>query len=158
MPYDASEWDIFHTKNNQLIILFIIYLINIIIFNFSVYKCLMEKKVVPKLQQEVKVDIVTSDDIKIYYTGKFQDFTARYIINSINQFQTTNFRLLQTKEFAEDNFKLNENGKKVLQKGRKYCGKKGILLVMSNFSFSHSVFKRLVLQTRKKTQACLGKG
>ena len=27
-----------------------------------------------------KIDIVTSDDIKIYYTGKFQDFTARYII------------------------------------------------------------------------------
>ena len=29
------------------------------------------KKVVPKLRQEVKmkVDIVTSDDIKIYYTG-----------------------------------------------------------------------------------------
>ena len=30
---------------------------------------------------KVKVDIVTSDDIKIYYTGKVQDFTARYIIN-----------------------------------------------------------------------------
>ena len=43
------------------------------------------KKVVPKLRQEmkVKVDIVTSDDIKIYYTGKFQDFTARYIIKDI---------------------------------------------------------------------------
>ena len=43
------------------------------------------KKAVPKLRQEVKVkvDIVTSDDIKIYYTGKFHDFTARYIINSI---------------------------------------------------------------------------
>ena len=43
----------------------------------------MKKKVVPKLRQEVKikVDIATSDDIKIYYTGKFQDFTARYIIN-----------------------------------------------------------------------------
>ena len=42
----------------------------------------MKKKVVPKLRQEVKVkfDIVTSDDIKIYYTWKFQDFTARYII------------------------------------------------------------------------------
>ena len=41
------------------------------------------KKVVLKLRQEVKVkvDIVTSDDINIYYTGKFQDFTARYIIN-----------------------------------------------------------------------------
>ena len=29
---------------------------------------------------KVKVGIVTSDDIKIYYTGKFQDFTARYVI------------------------------------------------------------------------------
>ena len=45
----------------------------------------MKKKVVPKLRQEVKVDIVTSDDIKLYYTGKFQDFTARYIINENNQ-------------------------------------------------------------------------
>ena len=44
----------------------------------------MKKKVVPKLRQEVKVkvDIVNSDDIKIYYTWKFQDFTARYIINT----------------------------------------------------------------------------
>ena len=42
------------------------------------------KKVVPKLRQEVKVkfDIVTSGNIKIYYTGKFQDFTARYVINT----------------------------------------------------------------------------
>ena len=32
MPYNASKWDIFYIKNNQLIILFIIYLINIIIF------------------------------------------------------------------------------------------------------------------------------
>ena len=28
----------------------------------------------------MKVDIVTSDDITIYNTGKFQDFTARYTI------------------------------------------------------------------------------
>ena len=41
----------------------------------------MKKKVVPKLRQEVKVDIVTSNDIKIHYIGKFQDFTARYIIS-----------------------------------------------------------------------------
>ena len=33
----------FSYKNNQLIILFIIYLINIIIFNFSIYKCWMKK-------------------------------------------------------------------------------------------------------------------
>ena len=41
-----------------------------------------KKKVVPEIRQEVKVkvDIVISNDIKIYYSGKFQDFTARYII------------------------------------------------------------------------------
>ena len=46
---------------------------------------LNEKKVVSKLRQEVKVnvDIITSNDIKIYYTGKFQDFTARYIIKTV---------------------------------------------------------------------------
>ena len=44
----------------------------------------MKKKVVPNLRQEVKVkvDIVTSDDIKIYRTGKFQDFTVRYTIRN----------------------------------------------------------------------------
>ena len=28
----------------------------------------------------MKVDIVTSDDVKIYFTGKFQNFSAGYII------------------------------------------------------------------------------
>ena len=45
---------------------------------------LNEKKVVPKLRQEVKVDIVTSDDFKVYYTRKFQDVTARYILYFFN--------------------------------------------------------------------------
>ena len=48
----------------------------------------MEKKRVPKLRQEkeVKVDIVTSDDIKIYYTGKFQDFTEHYVYNKSRKY------------------------------------------------------------------------
>ena len=54
----------------------------------------MKKKVVPRLRQEVKVkvDIVTCDDIKIYYTGQFQDFTARYII----KFSITSGKILKT--------------------------------------------------------------
>ena len=44
----------------------------------------------------------------------------------------------------------SQNGKKTLREKEK-------LLVMSNFSFSHSVFKRIVLQTRK-TQGLFGKG
>ena len=49
----------------------------------------MKKKVVPTLRQgvKVKVDIVTSDDIKIYYTGKFENFTARYTIKIYNTFK-----------------------------------------------------------------------
>ena len=52
----------------------------------------MNKKNVPKLRQEVKVknDIVTSNDIKICYTEKFQDFTARYIINFNNSVKIWN--------------------------------------------------------------------
>ena len=63
----------------------------------------MKGKIVPKLRQEVKVkvDIVTSDDIKIYYTGKFQDFTARYIIKyfiSFFHFKGQTFILLFRKK------------------------------------------------------------
>ena len=44
----------------------------------------MKKKVGPKLWQEVQLknDIVTSDDIKIYNTGKFQDFSASYVMKN----------------------------------------------------------------------------
>ena len=55
----------------------------------------MKKKAVPKLLQEVKVDIVTIDDIKIYYTGKFQDFTARYIIIWFTNQKLSHFQMFQ---------------------------------------------------------------
>ena len=42
-------------------------------------------------------------------------------------------------------------------KQKKTLWQKEKLLVMSNFSFSHSVFKRLRLQTRKNQELC-GKG
>ena len=52
------------------------------------------------------------------------------------------------KEMADDNFKCHENGKK-FSKQVETLWEKEKLLVTSNFSFSHSVFKRLALQTRK---------
>ena len=42
-------------------------------------------------------------------------------------------------------------------KGQKTLWEKVKLLVTSNFTFSHSVFKRLVMQTRKN-QGLFGKG
>ena len=85
---------------------------------------LNEKKIVPKLRQEVKVkvDIVTNNDIKIYYTGEFQDFTSRYkikhlptvrIVKSYNDgecsltlYKTTNFRLFQTERVCRRQFQI----------------------------------------------------
>ena len=53
------------------------------------------------------------------------------------------------KEFADHNFEFDGNGRK-LSKWVKTLREKEKLLVMINFSFSHSVFKRLALQTGKK--------
>ena len=60
------------------------------------------------------------------------------------------------KEFADDNFKFYENDGKCSQMVENTVAK-GKLLVMSNISFSHSFFKRLVLQTGEN-QALFGKG
>ena len=62
--------------------------------------------------------------------------------------QMANFRLFQLKQVADDNFKLNENGREF---------SKWVENTASNFSFSCSVFKRLVQQTRKN-QGFFGKG
>ena len=74
----------------------------------------------------------------------------------------TNFKRFKTQRVADDNFKLDENGRKL----SKWVENTGLLktpweneklLVTSNFSFSHGVFKRPVLQTRKN-QGVFGKG
>ena len=59
------------------------------------------------------------------------------------------------KELADDNFEFKENGRK-FSKWVENTVEKEKLLVTSNFSFSHCVFKRLVLQTRKN-QGLFGK-
>ena len=60
------------------------------------------------------------------------------------------------KEFADNNFEFDENGRE-LSKWVKTLWEKEKLLVTSNFSFSHSVFKRFVLQP-PKNQGLFGKG
>ena len=60
------------------------------------------------------------------------------------------------KEFADDNFKFCVNGKKFFKQVENTWVKEK-LLVTSNFSISHSVFERLVQQTRTN-QGLFGKG
>ena len=66
----------------------------------------------------------------------------------LTHYQMTNFRLFQTERVCRQQFQIWEKWKKVIQTGRKHCGKRRNL-VTSNFSFSCGVFKRLVLQTCK---------
>ena len=75
-----------------------------------------------------------------------QGFPKRQILDSSN-----------LKEFADDNFRFDENGRKFYKRVENTCEKNEKLLVTSNFSFSHSVLKGLVLQTRNK-QGLFGKG
>ena len=70
--------------------------------------------------------------------------------------QTTNFRLFWFERLCRQRFQIWRIRQKVLQRGRKALWEKEKLLVTSNFFFSHSVFKRLILQTRKN-QGLFGK-
>ena len=61
------------------------------------------------------------------------------------------------KKYVDYNFKFDENGRQFSKPVENAVGKKEKLLVASNFSFSHSVFKKYVLQTCKN-KGLFGKG
>ena len=65
-------------------------------------------------------------------------------------------QILDSCKLKEDNFKFDENSRKFSKRVYNTLGKRK-LLVTSNFSFSDSVFKRLVLQT-SKNHCLFGKG
>ena len=69
----------------------------------------------------------------------------------------TDFRLFQTERVCRRQFQIGYKWQKVHPNRQKTLWEKEKLLVTSNFSFSHSVFKRLILQTHKN-QGLFGKG
>ena len=69
----------------------------------------------------------------------------------------TNFRLFQTESVCRRQFQFFTIMAENSSNGWKTLWEKEKLLVMSNFSFSHSVFKRSLLQTRK-IQGLFGEG
>ena len=60
------------------------------------------------------------------------------------------------KQFADDKFKLDKNGRKFPERVKNTVGKGEIAHYEQFLIFFHSVFKRLVLQTRKH-QGLFGK-
>ena len=74
------------------------------------------------------------------------------MVNNLNCFPNDN-----TERVCRQQFQIGLKWEGVLQMGRKHCRKRRNLLGMSNFSFSHSVFKRHVLLTHKH-QGLFGEG
>ena len=75
----------------------------------------------------------------------YQTFPKQHILDSS-----------KLEKFADSNFKFDENGRKFFKPIGNSAGK-GEIAHTSNFSFSHSVFKRLVQQTHKN-QGLFGTG
>ena len=68
------------------------------------------------------------------------------ILYHLIHYQTTNFRLFQTERVCRRQFQFDQNGRKLSKRVEN--------TVTSNFSFSHSVFKRLVSQGHQKVSLC----
>ena len=81
--------------------------------------------------------------------GDFQHFlfflsVVQTRVFVLNHLPNDKFWTLPNKNsWKNKNFKFGENGKSIFLKGRKHCGKR------IHFSFSNTVFKRLLLLTRK---------
>ena len=90
-------------------------------------------------------------DFSLFFSTIFSIF--RRVILLLTQSKTTNFRLFQTQKVCRRHFRSDENGSK-LSKRVENTVEKEKLLVTSNFSFSHSVFKRIVSQGSQKVSLC----
>ena len=74
----------------------------------------------------------------------------------LTHYQTTNFRLFQTKEFADDNFKFDENGTKLFKWVENTVGKGEIVLpAISPFP---TVFSTGLFPEGVKRHHCVGMG
>ena len=77
-------------------------------------------------------------------------FCSTHYTFSFNPLPEDNFLdSSKLREFADDNFKFDEYGRKLSKREENTVGK-GKIARTSNFSFSHSVFKRLASQGCQK--------
>ena len=96
-------------------------------------------------------DDVSSKDFSILEHTENNNSGRRQLrnfsVNSLTLFQTTNFRLFKTERGCRRQIR-DENGGKFSTLVENTVRKEK-LFVTNNFSFSHSVFKGFLLQTRK---------
>ena len=81
----------------------------------------------------------------------------QYLTSPLTLSQMTNFRLFQTETVCRRQFQIGWKWLKVLQTGRKHCGKKRNCSLRAIFPFP-TVFSKGLCCRHVKTRACLGKG
>ena len=74
--------------------------------------------------------------------GVWQYFSKFF--NLVNPFPNNKFNSSKLKEFADGNFKLDENGREFSKQVENTGGKRRNCLLLAISSFPYSVFKRLV--------------
>ena len=79
-------------------------------------------------------------------------------VSSVSLFQTTILDASKLRELADDNFKFDENGRKLSKTVRKHCEKKGEIARNEQFLLFPTVFSKDFYCRHVKTRACLGKG
>ena len=73
----------------------------------------------------------------------------------LTHYQTTNFRLFQSERVCRRQFQqIWWKWQKVIQTGRKHCGKRRNCSLRAIFPFTNGVFKRLVSQGHQKVSLC----
>ena len=100
----------------------------------------MDIAVFKALKSETAKILSSSNGLVICHSTHYH--TIPYF-DALTHYQTTNFRLFQTEEFADDNFKFDENGIKLSKRVENTVGK-GEIAGYEQFLLFHSVFKRLV--------------
>ena len=82
----------------------------------------------------------------------YQQF--RLLTRLLTHYQTTNFRLFQTERVCRRQFQIWRKWKKVIQTGRKHCGKRRNCSWRAISPFPTVFFKRLVSQGRQSVLLC----
>ena len=80
-----------------------------------------------------------------------------HTVSTLSQTPTLHYMYSQVEEFADDNFKFDENGREFSKRVEKTLWEKEKLLMTSNFSSSRNVLERHVCQTHK-IKGLFGKG
>ena len=127
-PNNASSWDIFHIKNNHLIILYLSHRWPLFWQWLAGY---VEKQ--PLVWNEYCVK------------------------NCLTFSQMTNFGPFQTERGCRQQFQISWKWKKVLRTGRKHCGKRRNCSLRAISPFP-TEFSKYLHCRHVKTRACLGKG